>query len=339
MSGADTDLHRIVATVRPAGSVTATGSIERGRRKRTSVVRFDDAAPIVVQRAADRRTVRTEVAVLRALAGTAVPVPRVLASGETGGDAWVAVPFVDGDDLHGGFGDLSPARRRAVVADFGRYLATIHRTLRFDRRGPVDVVDGRLATTSVETPVGVAATDSPVSNAADPGWGPPPSTDDAWLSAYGRAHVARLPAPFDALRSRLVETLSAASTTPDPRLFPWDLRPGNALVSDGAVTAVLDWEAPLAADPALAVAKTEYLTADWYRPVRPSADLRAAFREGYRSIRPLPTVDPAHRVAAVASSAVDSAGVVTTPGYPPVDREAAVAFHRRALDRAIDGET
>lgn len=104
------------------------------------------------------------------------------------------------------------------------------------------------------------------------------------------------------------------------------------------MTAVFDWEAPLAADPALAVAKTAYLTADWYYPGRSAADLRVAFREGYRSVRPLPTVEPAHRDAAVASSAVDAAGAVTAPGYPPVDRDAAVAFHRRVLERALDGD-
>lgn len=53
---------------------------------------------------------------------------------------------------------------------------------------------------------------------------------------------------------------------------------------------------------------------------------------------PTVPVGPTHRVAAVASSAVDSAGAVTTPGHPPVDRDAAVAFHRRALERALDGD-
>jgi hypothetical protein len=44
------------------------------------------------------------------------------------------------------------------------------------------------------------------------------------------------------------------------------------------------------------------------------------------------------RPRALASSAVDSAGAVTNPGYPLIDRDAAVAFHRRTLERALDSE-
>lgn len=120
---------------------------------------------------------------------------------------WFAAPFVEGDDLHVRFRGLSPARRRTAVATFGRSLATVHGTLRFERPGPIDVVDGGLAATAATTPA---------TNAADPGWGPPSTTDGAWLSAYGRAHVDRLPAPFDPLRRRLAEPLASASTTADP---------------------------------------------------------------------------------------------------------------------------
>lgn len=84
-------------------------------------------------------------------------------------------------------------------------------------------------------------------------------------------------------------------TAPTARLFPWDFRPGNALLADGDLAAILDWEAPLAAPAALSVAKREYLVAD---------------------------------------SAVDSTGAVTNPGYPELDRNDAVVFHRRALERA-----
>jgi aminoglycoside phosphotransferase (APT) family kinase protein len=112
-------------------------------------------------------------------------------------------------------------------------------------------------------------------------------------------------------------------------LFPWDLRPGNALVADGDLAAVLDWEAPLAAAPALSVAKASYLVADWY--VDDPDPLREAFVAGYERVRPSPTVRSAHRIAAIADSAVDSRGIVTNPGYPERDRDAAVAFHRSAL--------
>ena len=135
-----------------------------------------------------------------------------------------------------------------------------------------------------------------------------------------------------ALVTAYVDGASVASA-PSARLFPWDFRPGNALVADGAVAAVLDWESPLAAAPALSVAKAEYLVADWY--IADPDPLRTAFATGYEAVRPLPPVEPVHRAAAVCRTAVDSTGTVTNPGYPEFDREAAVAFHRRALKRAL----
>jgi aminoglycoside phosphotransferase (APT) family kinase protein len=82
--------------------------------------------------------------------------------------------------------------------------------------------------------------------------------------SYGRAGLGRLPAAFDDLRPDLAALFEDASlaSAPSARLFPWDFRPGNALVADGEVAAVLDWESPLAAVPALSVAKAEYLVAE-----------------------------------------------------------------------------
>lgn len=383
MKRVEGDVREVTGAVRPGHSVSAVEPLHRGHRKRTAVVRFDDAPPAVIQRSPDRRAIETEAAVLRRLDGTSVPVPTVLDAGETETAAWLATTLVSGEDLHERFLALSSDDRRRLVTAFGRWLGTVHELGRFDRHGPVGVTDGRLDVlddslagtddspgvtddSPAVTDDGLAGTgDSPgvtgdslagtddshavaddhlttdppsPEDAADPGWGPQATTDgDAWLSTYGRAHVARLPAAFDDLRPRLRDALADGSAG-EPRLFPWDLRPGNALVADGEVTAVVDWEAPLATDPAIAVATTEYLTADWYLPDEPTADLRGAFREGYRSVRPLPTVEPVHRVIAVASSAVDSAGVVTNPGFPPVDRGEAVAFHRRSLERALTDE-
>jgi len=164
-----------------------------------------------------------------------------------------------------------------------------------------------------------------------------PSTDcSQWLAEYGRRSVARLPDEFDDLRPKLLNYVEdAAVDAVTPRLFPWDLRPGNALAADGTVSAVLDWERPMAAPPALALAKAEYLTADWY--VDDPAPLRTAFRAGYEGVRSLPTVAPVHRVVAIADSAVDSRGAVTNPGYPERDRQASVEFHRGALASALSG--
>jgi aminoglycoside phosphotransferase (APT) family kinase protein len=149
--------------------------------------------------------------------------------------------------------------------------------------------------------------------------------------------VAALPPSLASLGETVRDVVGDADlpSRPPSRLFPWDFRPGNALVEDGRVSAVLDWGGPLAAAPALSVAKAEHLVADWY--VDDHDPLRAAFREGYAEVRPLPSVPRAYRLAAVVRSAVDSAGVVTRPGYPERTGEAAVSFHRERLREHLDG--
>ncbi|MFC7070663.1 phosphotransferase family protein [Halobaculum lipolyticum] len=185
-----------------------------------------------------------------------------------------------------------------------------------------------------------AAADGP-EYPGDPDGSVPPATADwpAWLARYASAGVDALPAAFDDLRPRIEGAIADARETlpasPPATLYPWDLRPGNALVADGTVTAVLDWGQPLSAAPGLAVAKAEHLVCDWY--VDDGAPLRAAFRAGYRDRRPLPPVPAVYRLVAVVRSAVDGAGVVTRPRYPEVDGDDALAFHRERIEAALDG--
>lgn len=284
----------------------ATEPLDRGNRKRTAVVRYAERGPVVVQVCGELTWLRTEATLLTAIRErTSVPVPPVLAAGEADGVAYMVTAYVAGRDLHERFAGLEPAQRRALARTFGEHLGALHEQFRFDGYGSLVVDDDELTAWRESWP--------------------------AWLAEYGRSAVERLPAAFDPVREGVRALLAepAVDTAPPARLFPWDFRPGNALVADGRLTAILDWEAPLAAAPALAAAKAEHLVADWY--VADPTPLREAFCEGYERVRPYPAVQPVHRATAVADSAVDSAGTVTNPGYPEMDREAAVAFHRRAL--------
>jgi Ser/Thr protein kinase RdoA (MazF antagonist) len=297
--------ERALAAVTPARPRTVD-ALGRGNRKRTALVRFDDRDPVVVQVCPERRWLETESTLLtRIREHTQVPVPPVLAAGECDGVAFVTTAYVPGDDLHERFADLPARRQRAIAETFGSALGTLHDAFRFENYGSIAVEDETLTAQYAD-------------------W-------HDWLVAYGRTAVERLPATFDGLRDGLLSVLAAhpRDRSPTPRLFPWDFRPGNALVADGEVAAVLDWEAPLAAAPALSAAKAEYLVADWY--VDDPDPFRASFVAGYERVRPYPDVDPAHRVAAIADSAVDSTGTVTNPQYPELERDAAVAFHRDAL--------
>ena len=153
---------------------------------------------------------------------------------------------------------------------------------------------------------------------------------DTWFRRYARAGIDALPAQFDEVRERLEDAVASPldGALGDPVLYPWDLRPGNALAIDGELSAVIDWGDPLAAPPGLAVAKTDHVLTDWY--VADADPLEAAFRDGYESVREYPAVPPVFRLVAVLRSAVDSHGVVTRPRYPEWTGERAVQFH---LDR------
>jgi len=290
-------------------SPTEIDPISRGNRKRTAIARFDDRGPAVVQVCPERLWLRTEAALLREIRQrTFVPVPPVLAAGAHDDIAYMLTVYVAGNDLHDEFTAVDGETRRELARWFGTALARLHDAFEFGGHGQLVLSDGTFA-------------------AEHRNW-------ETWFRAYGRRAIDRLPAAFDPLRDDL-QTLfeTAPATDSAPRLFPWDFRPGNALVAGDSVTAVLDWEAPLAAAPALSVAKAEYLVADWY--VGDPDPLRRAFRDGYTSVRPWPSVRPAHRAAAIAESAVDSDDVVTNPRYPPVGRDEAVAFHREALEDVL----
>ena len=347
--------ERALAATRPGATPVSVEPLRRGNRKRTEVVRFDAAAPVVVQYSETPGATRTEAALLSAIdARTDVPVPRPLGAGTADGTGWLVTPLVEGRDLHEAFVELDPAERRGVARAFGRFLATLHEAFRFSGCGPLTIEEaasdgatteetGSDGATTEETGSDRGATDEATGSESVRGRDPSLSVSDPvdaaeWVRRFGERHAARLPADFDDLRERIRDALRGPiEADGEPRLFPWDFRPGNALVADGAVTAVLDWEAPLAAPRGVSVAKAEHLVADWYVPASEAESLRRSFRDGYESVAPLPSVERAHRAAAVASAVVDSGGTVTNPRYPPVARDAAVAFHRAALRRALDG--
>ena len=326
----DRTVRAAVADALPGATVSSVETPATGNTKRTAFVTLADGHELVLQSRPADEGLATEAR----LAGevdrlTGVPVPRVLATGTVEGVEYVLAERADGEDLHARFVDLEPPAREAVVRSLGRWLAELHAAFEFDGYGPVTLADDgeRLAV-------------------ADP------STDwRAWFRGYTERALARLrdgPGEFDDLVPRVreaVETgLEDLPVRPPARLFPWDLRPGNATVADGEVTALLDWGDPLAAARGLSVAKTAYVTVDWYLPDPDATEsLRTAFLGGYRDRLALPERSGSerrlYRLAAVAASAVDSRGRVTHPRYPELDDPGAVAFHRCHLLAALNGET
>jgi hypothetical protein len=313
----------VLAAHYPERELVAIEPVSDGNRRETVVAWFAETPPVVVQwtQAVDRLEVET--ALMDAIrARTAVPVPETLAVGTSEGVGYAVREHRAGASLHTVFTAVDAGTRARFVREFGRYLGELHAAFPVDGVGRVSVTDGA-RTEGAAHGNGAVALTAPASDSRE------------WLSEYGERAVRRLPADFDPLRERLRTCLRSVTeyTVESARLFPWDLRPGNALVAGTDITAIVDWEGALAAHPGLAAAKARYLTAEWYDIDVPR--LGRAFRDGYESVRAWPTVRPAHGLAAIAESAVDSAGAVTNPGYPPYDRERSVEFHRSALERAL----
>ena len=304
----------------------ATEPAPTGNSKRTVFATLADGRECVVQYA-PAGALATETALWRAVADrTGVPVAELLAAGETAhpetGErlSYVVCERVGGLDLHVAFTDLAPPDRAAVAHTLGGCLGTLHAAFPFDGYGEVVAADDGL-------------------RVADP------TTDwRAWFEGYLESGLSALGPELAPLADEVRAAVDPKSLPerPPATLFPWDFRPGNAMLdrSSGAVTAILDWGGPLAADPALSLAKAEYLTADWYcegGPDTAAADrLRESFREGYAERRPVPEVPRAYRLAAVVRSAYDSRGEVTRPGYPEREGERAVGFHREHLRALLD---
>jgi aminoglycoside phosphotransferase (APT) family kinase protein len=319
----------------------ATEPAPTGNSKRTVFATLGDGRRVVVQYAPGD-ALATETALWRAIdVRTEVPVADILAAGETThpetGErlSYVVCERVRGLDLHTAFVDLAPPDRHAVVHTLGRHLGDLHASFPFEGYGEV----GRSGAAA-----GIRVVD--------------PATDwRSWFDDYFESGLTTLAEADPGLAALVPEVRAAVDAetipeSPPATLFPWDFRPGNAMLDEttGTVAAVLDWGTPLAADPALSLAKATYLTTEWYVRAgdrrRPSdrtngdtarhdpdtaARLREAFRDGYAERRPVPEVPRTYRLAAVVRSAVDARGTVTRPGYPERGGDAAVAFHRDRL--------
>jgi len=307
------DVERVLRRVRPNREPVSIERPRQGNHKQTAIARYEDGQPIVVQTADDAASIAVEAELLSAITErTAVPVPTLLDSGSLDGNGggYLLTEYVPGKDLHAEFVDLPTDSRCVIARRFGTILGHLHEAFQFDLAGRLRVEDDvQLA----------AAGHSP----------------DEWFRSHSDRALSALPPDFDDLRPALADAMEPPARPNPPRLFPWDLRPGNAVVRDGTLVAVLDWGEPRAADPALSVAKTEHLLTRWYG-TEPEP-LEAAFREGYASVRQLPEVPAAYRVAAVASAAVDSTGTVTRPHYPERTGGDAVAIHRQWLAERLDG--
>jgi aminoglycoside phosphotransferase (APT) family kinase protein len=164
-------------------------------------------------------TLRREAAVYRALAGTAVPVPRVVAV-HPARDVFLATR-VEGRNW---FSELKdPREQQAVATDFMRHLAALHR-------------------------IDPATLDLPGFGAGRPLPELVQVEIDEWDAQS--AAPATPPEPIVRLALRwLRRNLSIAHPEDRVALIQGDTGPGNFLYANGRVVAILDWELAHLGDP------------------------------------------------------------------------------------------
>ena len=303
-------LREAIGSAFPAASVASIQRPSKGNRKETAFVTLIDGRNLVVQLSDDPAGLRTETRLTREIADqTTIPVPTVLAEGLFEGRGYCITERVEGENLHDRFVALTDGERRTIARRFGRALGGVHDAFEFDRFGPLSATDEGLRATGAT------------------GFG-------TWLDGYVEGAIETLPEAFVDLEEPIREAVESSQPgSPTPRLFPWDLRPGNAVVEDGEIAAFLDWGEPLSASAGVALAKLDHLVADWY--LEDGTELRTSIREGYREVRSVPNIGRGERVAAILEAVVDSNGVITRPGYPERTGSEAVAFHRERLVSAL----
>ncbi len=164
---------------------------------------------------------RREAELLRTLAGR-VPVPQVFTAGKCRGVPYQVQEFVQGDALHRAWKGLPAEDRDAIVAELASYLRVLH-GMAFATFGGYGRHDQH------------------------PPW-------EAFWEGEWRALLAAAPATLPAPLADLVrraeecfERWRQALREGRATLVHGDLWPGNILVRDGHITALLDFESALQA--------------------------------------------------------------------------------------------
>jgi acyl-CoA dehydrogenase len=188
-----------------------------------------------------------EYRVLRALAGTAVPVPRAHVYCDDPavvGQPFYLMDFVDGrivDDAR--LPGIVRAERATVYEDYARTFARLH-ALDWRALGLADYGKG----------AGYVRRQLRVLTAGYRAWGDPPLAALDWLIDWLERHVDRY-----------------VRDDHPVALVHGDVRLGNCVIAPDAprITAVLDWEVSTLGDPA---ADAALLVLPWYLPPTPCGD-------------------------------------------------------------------
>lgn len=204
---------------------------------------------------------------------TNVPVPRILVFREDPKldvDPYFVTERIRGNNLVEAMTELDRERREQVIEHVGRILGDMHAEIGFEGFGRLGLDDDHLVVEEFSWD-----------------W-------KEFFADIAHGYVDRLAdTPFEDLQNtahqRIDDNAGVVESNGIPRLVHDDFRPANVLYDSGAndpISAVLDWQLVLAADPEYHIARTDFLFID---PAFRDADVRQRLRnklyEGYCEFR------------------------------------------------------
>lgn len=204
---------------------------------------------------------------------TDVPVPRILVFEQDPDldiEAYFVTERVQGTNLAEEMGNLDDASHEDVIEHAGRILGEMHHKIGFEGYGRLALQDGRLVVDELS-------------------WD--------WAGFFQdlvHRYIDRLDeTPFAEMQADAREALDDAvgviENTDAPRLVHDDFRPANMLydaAGQDPISAVLDWQFALAADPEYHLARTDFLFIDpAFRDAETRQRLRDKLYSGYNEFR------------------------------------------------------
>lgn len=194
---------------------------------------------------------------------TDVPVPRILVfeqEPDLDVDAYFITERIRGTNLAEEMGNLDETTHEAVIRHAGQILGDMHSNIGFEGYGRLALQDDRLVVDELSWD-----------------W-------QGFFRDLVHRYIDRLDeTPFadlqDDARTQLDDAVHVIENTDAPRLVHDDFRPANLLYvpdDEEPISAVLDWQFALAADPEYHIARTDFLFID---PAFRDAETRQRLRE------------------------------------------------------------
>jgi len=204
---------------------------------------------------------------------TDIPVPHILVFEESPTldiDAYFVTERVSGGNLAESIGELDPDTRGRVIEHAGSILGDMHAEIGFEGFGRLALDDDRLIVDEFS-------------------WDWQQFFHDMVDGYIDRFEDSPFEDLQDTAREAIESSIHVIDTSGVPRLVHDDFRPANMLYDPDQlepITAVLDWQFALAADPEYHVARTDFLFID---PAFQDAETRERLRDrlytGYREHR------------------------------------------------------